>query len=192
MGSNCFLVTGAQGCIGSWVIKNLLDMVHEVIALDVHTRPVRLSLLLHPEKLRCVVYGVGRDRGLTAGTTLAIKAAMLGQTYEIGFAGVANVEYADDVARSFIACALKAPEGAPVYNMRGEVLEVDDMISVIEGIFPSAKGKITCAVQRNIMANDVSDAGLQELIGPFQPLSCEEGARRTADLFRTLLEEGRL
>jgi len=321
MQRRCFLVTGAQGCIGSWVIKNLLDMGHEVIALDVHTRPVRLSLLLHTEKLKAiclvrgdinnlgqikkllekfsvthvihlaglqtpecranpilgaatnvvgtlalfeaikaykeqvksvvyassgavlgtdadygshpiedgapripgtlygvfkvtneecariywqdqgirsvglrppVVYGVGRDRGLTAGATLAIKAALLGQTYEIEFGGAANVEYADDVANSFIACALKAPEGAPVYNMRGEVLEVDDMIAVIEEIFPSSKGLITCAKRRNIMANDVSDTGLQALIGPFHPLGYEEGARRTAELFRTLLEEGRL
>jgi nucleoside-diphosphate-sugar epimerase len=321
MSRNCFLVTGAQGFIGSWVIKNLLDMEHDVIALDVHTRPVRLSLLLHPEKLKkirfvrgdinklgqikklvegcavshvihlaglqtpecrakpilgaainvvgtltlfeaikaykdqvkCVVYassgavlgtdadygslpieddapripgtlygvfkvtneecariywqdegirsvglrppvvyGVGRDKGLTAGTTLAIKAAMLGQTYEIGFGGVANMEYADDVAHSFIACALKAPEGAPFYNMLGDVLDVDDMIGVIEEIFPLSKGKITCTKQRNIMANDVSDAGLQALIGPFHPLSYEEGAKRTANLFRTLLREGRL
>jgi nucleoside-diphosphate-sugar epimerase len=303
------------------VIKNLIDMEHEVIALDVHTRPMRLSLLVHPEKLKdvrflrgdiskfdqikkllekfavthvihlaglqtpecranpilgaatnvvgtltlfeaiktnkekvkCVVYassgavlgtdedydshpigdeasripgtlygvfkvtneecariywqdegirsvglrppvvyGVGRDRGLTAGTTLAIKAAMLGQTYKIGFGGEANVEYADDVANSFIACALKEPEGATVYNMRGEVLEVDDMIAVIEEIFPSSRGLITCTKQRNIMANDVSAAGLQALIGPFRPLSYEEGAKRTANLFRTLLGEGRL
>jgi nucleoside-diphosphate-sugar epimerase len=318
---HCFLVTGAQGCIGSWVIKNLLDMDCEVIALDVHTRPLRLSLLLHPERLKAirfvrgdicklgqikkvvekfdvthvihlaglqtpecrakpilgamidvigtltifeaireykeqvkclayassgavlgageeygnypieddapripgtlygvfkvtneecariywqdegirsvglrppVVHGVGRDRGLTAGATLAIKAALLGQTYEIGFGGEANVEYAEDVANSFIACALKAPEGAPAYNMRGEVLEVDDMIDVIEKIVPSARGKITCVTQTNLMANDVSDVGLQALIGPFHPLSYEEGARRTADLFRTLLAQGRL
>jgi nucleoside-diphosphate-sugar epimerase len=314
-------VTGAQGCIGSWVIKNLLDTDHEVIALDVHVRPTRLSLLLDPEKLKAVrfvrgninnfgqikkvvekfavthvihlaglqtpecrakpilgasinvvgtlslfeaikvhkdqiqcvvyassgavlgrdgdygshpigddapripdtlygvfkvaneqcariywqdegirsvglrppvVYGVGRDRGLTAGATLAIKAALLGQTYEIGFGGTANVEYADDVAHSFIACALKAPEGAPVYNMRGEVLEVDDVITVIEELFPSSKGTISRTKQSNFMANDVTDAGLQALIGPFHPLSYEEGARRTAELFRTLLAQGRL
>jgi len=321
MGGNCFLVTGAQGFIGSWVIKNLLDLEHEVIAFDVHTRPVRLSLLLTPQRLKdihfvrgdinnlgqikkllekrvvthvihlaglqtpecrakpilgaeinvvgtvtlfeairaykdqikCVVYassgavlgtdedygshpiednapripgtlygvfkvtneecariywqdegirsvglrppvvyGVGRDRGLTAGTTLAIKAAMLGQPYEIGFGGLANIEYADDVANSFIACALKAPEGAPAYNMLGDVLDVDDMIGVIEDIFPLSKGKITCAKRRNVMANDVTDTGLQALIGPFHPLSYEEGAKRTANLFRTLLGEGRL
>jgi nucleoside-diphosphate-sugar epimerase len=321
MGRNCYLVTGAQGFIGSWVIKNLLDMGQEVIAFDVHTRPVRLSLLLPAQKLQkihfvrgdinnlgqikkllekrsvshvihlaglqtpacrakpilgavvnvvgtmtlfeaikafkeqvqCVVYassgavlgadvnygshpiednapripgtlygvfkvtneecariywqdegirsvglrppvvyGVGRDRGLTAGTTLAIKAAMLGQRYEIGFAGLANVEHVDDVANSMIACALKAPEGAPSYNMRGDVLTVEDMIAVIEEIFPQAVGTITCAKQSNIMANDVSDAGLQALIGPFHPLRYKEGAKRTADLFRSLLKAGRL
>jgi nucleoside-diphosphate-sugar epimerase len=319
--NNCFLVTGAHGFIGSWVVKNLTENDQEVIALDVHTDPVRLSRLVHPKILKkirfvggdvtdlgliedllgqgpvshvihlaglqtsecrqnpllgamvnvtgtitifeatktckdqvsCVVYassgavlskdedysthpisdgvrripgtlygvfksaneacariywqedgirsvglrppvvyGVGRDRGLTVGTTLAIKAAMLGQSYEIGFSGAANMEYVEDVASSFVACALKAPEGAPVFNMRGEVLRVDDMIAIIENILPRSKGKITFAGQANRMANDVSDAGLQELIGPFHPLRFEEGAKRTASLFRTLFNEGRL
>ena len=139
-----------------------------------------------------VVYGVGRDEGLKAGTTLAIKVAMLGQIYEIGFGGVVNMEYAEDVANSFIACAQKALEGAPSYNMLADVIDVDDMIGVIEEIFPLSKGKITCAKQRNMMTNDVSEAGLQALIGPFHPVSYEEGAKRTANLFRTLLGEGRL
>jgi len=102
------------------------------------------------------------------------------------------VEYAEDVADSFTSCSLQAPEGARVYNMLGEVLTVEEMIGVIEELFPAAKGKITCAQRVNTMANDVSDAGLQELIGPFRALSFREGAQRTADLFRTLLEQGRL
>ena len=88
---------------------------------------------------------------------------------------MANVEYADDVANSFIACALKAPEGAPSFNMLGDILEVEDMIAVIEEIFPLSKGKITCAKQRNLMANDVTNAGLQALIGPFQTLNIDNG-----------------
>jgi nucleoside-diphosphate-sugar epimerase len=139
-----------------------------------------------------VAYGVGRDRGLTAGAPLAIKAAMLGESYNIGFGGAANMEYAEDVANAFVACAPKAPDGAPSYNMRGEILEVADMIAVIEEIFPSSKGKLTCARQRNRMANDVSDAGLQALIGPLHPLGFKEGVLRTAHLFRTLLAEDRL
>jgi nucleoside-diphosphate-sugar epimerase len=321
MSKSRFLVTGAQGCIGSWVTKNLVDMGQDVIAFDIDDQSVRLSLLLSPEKLKkicfvrgdindlrliekllgegavshvihlaglqtpicrvqpilgatinvvgtltifeavkaykdqvkCVVYassgavlgtdeqyschpiedeapripgtlygvfkttneecariywqdegirsaglrppvvyGVGRDNGLTAGTTLAIKAALLGQTFEIGFGGKANMEYADDVAKCFVACALKAPEGAPVYNMLGEIIDVENMIRVIEEIFPSSKGKISCVKRINKMANDVSDAGLQALIGPFNPVSYSEGAQRTANFYRTLLGEGRL
>lgn len=138
-----------------------------------------------------VVYGIGRDRGFTAGTTLAIKAAVLGQTYQIGFGGEANVEYAEDVARCFVACALESPEGALSYNMLGEILTVNKMIRVIEEIMPHAKGKITCIEQENKMANHVSDGGLQTLIGPFQPVSYREGVKRTKDLFEKLRMEGR-
>jgi nucleoside-diphosphate-sugar epimerase len=137
-----------------------------------------------------VVYGFGRDQGLTAGTTSAIKAALLGQACEIAFSGPANMEYSEDVARCFVDCAVKAPEAAPVYNMRGEILTVEEMIAVIEEMFPSARGKITCRQSRNRMANDVSDAGIQALIGPFRPLRYREGARRTAEIFGSLHAAG--
>lgn len=314
MERDCVLVTGAQGFIGSWVIKSLVEKETDIIALDMDDRPVRLSLLLDREELsriqfvcgdvtnlnfmknlmreksvshvihlaglqtpdcranpilgatvnvvgsltvfeavkecrdqvRCVVYassgavlgsdeqyshpigdkapripgtlygvfkttneecariywqdegirsvglrppvvyGVGRDRGLTAGTTLAIKAAMLGEAYEIGFGGEANMEYAEDVASCFVACAFKSPEGASSYNMLGEILTVEEMIGVIEEIMPHAKGKISCIQEENKMANHVSDAGLQALIGPFHPVSYREGVKKTKELFEKI------
>ena len=39
------LVTGAQGCIGAWVVKNLLDRGLEVLIYDADPTPVRLSLI---------------------------------------------------------------------------------------------------------------------------------------------------
>lgn len=131
-----------------------------------------------------VVYGLGRDRGLTAGTTQAIRAALRGEPYEIGFTGLANVEYVEDVAKCFVACARQAPAGAPRFNMRGEVLSVQQMITAIGEVFPAAQGKISCSGPSNRMANDVSDAGLQELIGPFRPRSYREGVEATARLLR--------
>lgn len=139
-----------------------------------------------------VVYGPGRDQGLTAGTTLAIRAATLGERHEIAFSGPANVMYVEDVARCFVDCALAAPEVAPAFNMRGEVLDVEDMIRVIEELFPAARGSITCRPPAIRMANDVSDAGLQALVGPFRPLAYREGAARTAEIYRRLASEGRL
>lgn len=324
MSKNSFLVTGAQGCIGSWVIKNLLEWEHDITAFDLDDRSVRLSLLLAPEQLqrvhfisgdinnlelvrgvidqrsithvihlaglqtpdckakpvlgatvnivgtltifeaarackgqiRCVayassgavmgldeqdeqydsypikdgapripatlygvfktatedcariywqdegirsvglrppvVYGPGRDRGLTAGVTLAIKAALLDQDCEIGFGGPANMEFVDDVAKGFVLCALKEPDGAPVFNMLGEVLEVAQMIRMIKELSPSAKSKITFLKKRIAMVHKVDDSGIQALIGPFPRTPFREGIGRTAHFFRTLLEEGRL
>jgi len=152
----------------------------------------------HDDRIRSVglrppvVYGAGRDQGLTAGTTLAIRAAALGQPCEIAFSGPANVMYVEDVARCFVDCALAAPEGAPAFNMRGEILDVGDMIRVIEELFPAARGTITCRPPRIKMANDVSDAGLQALVGPFHPLAYRAGAARTAEIYRRLAAEGRL
>jgi hypothetical protein len=81
---------------------------------------------------------------------------------------------------------LKAPAGAPTYNMRGEVLEVRDMIGEIVSMFPSARGTISSLPSPLKMANEVSDSGLQALIGPFRPLSYREGARRTVECYRAL------
>ena len=122
---------------------------------------------------------------------MAIQAALLGEEYEISFGGKGNMEFADDVSKCFIAWALKAPEGAPSYNMLGEILDVEDMIRVIEEIIPSSKGKITCVKQVIKQTNNVSDSGLQALIGPFRPVTYREGARLTADFFRRLVKEGR-
>jgi nucleoside-diphosphate-sugar epimerase len=321
MSKNSFLVTGAQGCIGSWVIKNLLEEGHDVTAFDIDDRPVRLSLLLSPEQLkkirfaqgdinnlelikrlieqrsishivhlaglmtpdcrarpilgatvnvlgtltvfeaarahrgqvRCVayassgavmgldeqydslpvkdgapripatlygvfkttsedcariywqdegvrsvglrppvVYGPGRDRGLTAGVTLSVKAALLGEDCEIGFGGPANMEFVDDVAKGFVLCALKEPEGAPALNMLGEIVEVEEMIRIIKDLLPTSKSKITSLEKRNAMVNRVDDSGIQALIGPFPRTPFREGVRLTADFFRRLLMEGRL
>jgi hypothetical protein len=71
--------------------------------------------------------------------------------------------------------------------MLGEVLDVQDMISVIEAMFPSARGTITCRQPRNKMANHVSDTGLQGLIGPFRPLTYCEGVEKTAERFGSFL-----
>lgn len=46
-----YLVTGAQGCIGSWVVKNLLDARREVVVVDTDPEPRRLAQLISPAEL---------------------------------------------------------------------------------------------------------------------------------------------
>ena len=41
-----FLVTGAQGCIGAWILKNLISEGTPVSVLDVDTHPRRLRQIV--------------------------------------------------------------------------------------------------------------------------------------------------
>jgi nucleoside-diphosphate-sugar epimerase len=92
-----------------------------------------------------VVYGPGRDHGMTAGPTLAMAAAVAGEPYEIPFGGRAQFQYAPEVAGKFIAGAraCAADGGAPVRNVGGPSEDVTDVIAAIEAALPEAAGTIT-------------------------------------------------
>ncbi len=92
-----------------------------------------------------IVYGPGRDHGLTAGPTLAMAAAAAGETYEIPFGGRAQFQYAPDAAGLLIKGARSAGsgEGAPVRNLGGPSEHVTDVIAAIEAAVPEAAGTIT-------------------------------------------------
>ena len=91
------------------------------------------------------VYGVGRDQGLTSGPTTAMKAAVLGRPYRIGFTGATDFNYVGDTAAAFVACAEGGPRGAKVYNLHGDTVRVDDIVRTIETLRPAAKGTLTAA-----------------------------------------------
>ena len=54
------LVTGAQGCIGAWVVRKLLDRGNEVVVYDLDEKPVRLSLIASEDELSRVQFVTGR------------------------------------------------------------------------------------------------------------------------------------
>jgi nucleoside-diphosphate-sugar epimerase len=50
-----FLVTGSEGCIGSWVVRKLVERAVPVVACDIAPESLRLRRILSPELLdRCV------------------------------------------------------------------------------------------------------------------------------------------
>src|SRR4029434_10362788 len=51
------------------------------------------------------VYGPGRDFGLTADPTLAMKAAVLGRPFQIRWGGSTDLIYTEDVARALLSAA---------------------------------------------------------------------------------------
>jgi UDP-glucuronate 4-epimerase len=127
-----------------------------------------------------IVYGPGRDRGMTAGPTLAMAAAVRGEPYEIPFGGRAQFQYAVDAARLFIEAAREAREGAVVRNLGGPSEHVADVVAAIEAALPEAAGTITF--------NALQPLPLPEEMESSRPVTTplQEGVRDTVGLLQTV------
>jgi UDP-glucuronate 4-epimerase len=90
-----------------------------------------------------VVYGPGRDQGLTAAPTLAMAAAARGAGFHIPFGGRVQMHYAADVARAFVDAARDSRDGAVVANVGGPAAHMADVVGAIEAAAPEAAGRIT-------------------------------------------------
>ena len=314
------LITGAQGCIGAWVTKELLERGADVIAYDLEPDPVRLALIASPDQIRKVrfeigaiqdtdrvkalvrdngvthivhlaavlipycqanpvegakinvlgtlnvfeaardagrtvrvvyassaavwgpgdaypdrplterdplqpstfygiykqsnescaavfhqsagissvglrpwtVYGVGRDRGLTADPTFALRAAALRMPYQIRLTGPMDLQYVEDVAAAFVRCLESNVEGAHVCNLAGEIVEMDALIAAIESIRPEVRGQLTCAGPRVPVAVQMDDGLLQTLVPGIRRTPLESGLRATIERFEDLVRAGRI
>jgi nucleoside-diphosphate-sugar epimerase len=89
-----------------------------------------------------VVFGPGRDQGLTSGPTLAMAAAALGEPYRIAFGGRSEMHYAPDVARGFIAAARSGLGDARAYDFPGRPVHMSDVVVAIEEAAPDARGLV--------------------------------------------------
>jgi nucleoside-diphosphate-sugar epimerase len=129
-----------------------------------------------------VVYGPGRETGLTAGPTLACKAAAEGKPYTIPFCGDSDFVYVDDVAAAFHLAARRPIEGARVYNVVGEKHPVATIVEQIRAIVPGAR---IDAAGPNLPVSAQIDPGALRRDFPDLPLtSLAEGLRATIDYYR--------
>lgn len=127
-----------------------------------------------------VVYGPGRDQGLTAGPTLAMEAAARGEPYRIAFGGRTQLHYAPDVARAFVQAARSEPAGAQTFNLGGEATAIADLVALIEAELPGAE----------ISVDDAPLPFPDELAKPWfhSPLTpLEQGVHETVEAFRSVV-----
>jgi UDP-glucuronate 4-epimerase len=131
-----------------------------------------------------VVYGPGRDQGLTADPTLAMAAAARGEGYHIGFGGRCQMHYARDVARTFVAAARAAAGSCAVFNLGGPVSHMGEVVAAIEQAAPDVAGAIDFQVNRLPFPEELDRGALFDVVGyaPSTPLA--EGVRETIEHFR--------
>jgi nucleoside-diphosphate-sugar epimerase len=137
------------------------------------------------------VYGVGRDQGITSTPTKAIVAAVLGRPYRISFGGRTLFNYAEDVARAFIAASRSNLEGAQAFNLGGTAAHMSDVVAAIEEAVPEAKGLITYEDNPLPFPDQIDTAGLEQL-GPLPITALRDGIRASAARYRELSQAGRL
>ncbi len=86
-----------------------------------------------------VVYGPGRESGLTAGITIACRAAADGGNYVVGFCGPVALVYVEDVTTAYVGAILKKPLGATTVNLTGHLTTVEEAVGIIREIVPGAE-----------------------------------------------------
>ncbi len=79
-----------------------------------------------------IVYGPGRDVGLTASPSLAMAAAARGEPAAIAFGGRTQLQFAPDTARVFVAAARAAGDGARVFHLGGPAVTLAEIAVAIE------------------------------------------------------------
>ncbi|HJN42164.1 MAG: NAD(P)-dependent oxidoreductase [Anaerolineales bacterium] len=140
-----------------------------------------------------IVYGVGRDQGLTSGATKAMLAAAVGQEYCIRHGGRADFQFTEDVARIFVACARLDYAGASAHNLPGNGAHVRDVISAIEAAAPQAEGKISFDSHVLLpFPEALGDASLVNILGAVEATPLGEGVQRTVEHFAQLASLGQV
>ncbi len=131
-----------------------------------------------------VVYGPEREQGLTAGPSLAARAAARGERYAIGYRGRVGYDYVEDVARAFVRAACETPAGHHLIDLSGEIVASEDFVQIIDAVVPGAGSLLSVdgpAIPSNIppQRNDIA-----RLFGDWRTTSLSEGVRRTIDYYR--------
>ena len=129
-----------------------------------------------------IIYGPGRDRGLSSKITEALLAAAAGGECEVPFTGgPIGFVYAEEAALAFLGAAAHAGEGAPVFDLNGAESSVERILELARLRFPDAR--ISCAGPALALPPPSSDAPLLAHAGSYRRWTIEEGVAQTLSAF---------
>ncbi|MGV7929012.1 MAG: NAD-dependent epimerase/dehydratase family protein [Spirochaetota bacterium] len=139
-----------------------------------------------------VVYGPGRDQGMTSTPTKAMMAAAMGVPYRISYGGRFAFQYADDAARAFIEAARVSFSGAGCFNIGGGSVSMGDVVRAIEEICPESKGSITFDDVQLPFPAEVDNGAMVKLLGAYPETPLSEGVKKSIEIFKRAYAHGRI
>ncbi len=136
-----------------------------------------------------VIYGLGRDQGLTSDATKAMLAAAAGVSGHIAHGGTVTYQHAQDMAAIFIAAACLETDTALVHNVGGPVAHISEIATMIDA---TASGIETTYETAPFPLPSIIDGSELDEIIDFEQRTLAEGIAGTIDDFRRLLATGRV
>ncbi len=129
-----------------------------------------------------VVYGPGRDAGLTASPTLAMASAARGDDSTIAFGGRTQLQFAPDTGRVFVAAARAATEGARVFHLGGPAVTLAETATAIE----EASGTKVAVDEQTLLPfpEEFDGEPLDEALGGIRWTPLEQGVAETIERLR--------
>jgi nucleoside-diphosphate-sugar epimerase len=129
------------------------------------------------------VYGPGRDTGMTADATLAMKAVAERVPFTIRISGYMDLQYVEDVAETFVRAAIDPLEGAHVFNLAGTVVKMEDLVERLEVLRPGAARLISVNGPQVPVSYRMDASALHTAIPGLPETPLDEGIRRTVEVF---------
>lgn len=139
-----------------------------------------------------VVYGPGRDQGLTSDPTKAMVRVAAGLPAHIAFGGAMTFHHASDAADYFIASARLETDEARVHNIGGPVATIEEVVGHIVAAVPDAAGRVTfdeateLPIPREVVGSAIDD----ELGGAVEHRPLPDGIAETIERFGKLIDRG--
>ncbi len=131
-----------------------------------------------------VVYGPGREIGLSSGPSVACREAVAGRPYVIGYSGLSDMIFVDDVAAAFEAAVIRPFEGAHAFSMLGQVADVPEVVAQIRSHIPDAD--ISWEGPPIPMHPFLKPGPMEEVLGPLPRTDLASGIARTIAHYRAV------
>lgn len=137
-----------------------------------------------------IVYGPGRDQGMTSGPSVAILSAVTGVPFHVPYGGHNLFHFGEDVARAFIGASRAEATDALALNIGGPRATVAEFVDALIAVVPEAQSLITAETDELPFPSKVDDSGLQRLVGGSTHLTLEDGIARSVAIFRDAVARG--
>ena len=133
-----------------------------------------------------VVYGPGRDVGISAGPSIAIEAAVRGEPYTIGFSGATDLVYVEDVVAAYVEAAVGGIDGARTYTITGERADMATWCNEIRRHCPQAA--LEFAGEPLPVSADIDASSLRDDFPGVPKTSIAQGIEKTVAWHRKSLD----